>query len=558
MFIFQRKYLFLFIGCLCLIPTRAMNFSSGRKRNSKAFSNGVKNIKSHRLLFYKDPPVEEITLEEFEQFAVDRLKFLREVENVNIRFKRDSEEYDSKMEKLMVEFLPTYKSSANIPEKKSFMVRNDKEEMDNKIMTQQKNDRRKDHISHFILRLAFAGTEDLRRWFITQELDLFRYRFKKESNEATNQFLREQNLHFEPISKTEKSDLLQNLKDCMFSKEMDQAESVDFYKVPFTDVLDLVRSRRVYLKAGFAYVPRNELVSIILGVFRAQLSLALTVTARRLPYLEEDTRLLPMLKNLSSAYIGDTFNENKLSNDDKLSLNEIDKASKSSFPICMRYMHEGVRNDHHLKYFGRMQYGLFIKAAGLTLDEALKFWRSEFTKKMDVDKFEKQYAYNIRHIYGKEGKRQDKMAYNCIKIITTNQPGLGDHHGCPFKHSDTDILQRRLLSYNVPKDSIKEIIDLVKRQHFQVACARYFEVMHKLPEGSMNLNHPNEYFTESLKILKGGPTARVNSVQSIKVKTEVKEEPMNSSMSQSIDGTPKKDTSIEDMDFDMDDDIAVI
>lgn len=531
-----------------------MNFSA-RKKNRRAASLGAKNAKSHRLLFYKDPPVEEITLEEFERFAVDRLKLLREVENVNIRFKRDSEEYEGKMEKLLVEFLPNYKSSILLPEKKGFMVRNDKEEMDNKILADQKNDRRKDHISHFILRLAFARTEDLRRWFITQELDLFRYRFRKESNDATNQFLLEEKLHFEPISQTEKSDLLQNLKDCMFSKDIDQAESVDFYKVPFTDVLDLVRSRRVYLKSGFAYVPRYELVSIILGIFRSQLSLALTVTARRLPYLEEDTRLLPMLKNLSSTYIGDTFDEKKLAKDDKLSISEVDQAAKISFPICMRFMHDGLRADHHLKYFSRMQYGLFIKAAGLTLEEALQFWRIEFTKKMDVDKFEKQYAYNIRHIYGKEGKRQDKMAYNCMKIITSNQPAPGDYHGCPFKHSDADILQRRLLSYNLAKDSTKEIIDLVKKQHFQVACARYFEVTHKLPEGSMNLNHPNEYFSESRKILKGGPAARVNAVQAVKVKTEVKEEQMDTS---GMESTPMKDTMLEDMDFDMDDDINVL
>lgn len=531
-----------------------MNFSA-RKRNRKSSLFGKRAVKKHRLIFYKDPPVEEISLEEFERFAVDRLKLLREVENVNIRFKRDSEEYEGKMEKILVEFLPAYKSSIDVIEKKGFMVRNDKEEMDNKIIQEQKQDRRKDHISHFILRLAFARTEDLRRWFITQELDLFRYRFRKETNDATNEFLKEEKLHFEPIDQVEKQDLLQNLKDCMAAKDAEQIDSIDFYKVPFTDVLDLVRGRRVYLKSGFAYVPRNELVSIILGIFRSQLSLALTVTARRLPYLEEDTRLLPMLKNLSSTYIGNTFDEKKLSKDDKLSLNEVDQANKISFPICMRFMHDGLRQEHHLKYFSRMQYGLFIKAAGLTLEEALQFWRVEFTKKMDVDKFEKQYAYNIRHIYGKEGKRQDKTAYNCMKIITSNQPGPGDYHGCPFKHSDSDILYRRLLSYNCPKESAKDIIELAKKQHFQVACARYFEVTHKLPDGSMNLNHPNEYFSESRKILKDGPTARVNAASVINVKTEVKEEPMDSSI---VKSTPVKSSELENMEFDMDDDINII
>jgi DNA primase large subunit len=35
----------------------------------------------------------------------------------------------------------------------------------------------------------------------------------------------------------------------------------------------------------------------------------------------------------------------------------------------------------------------------MSLDDSLMFWRNEFGKAMAPDKFEKQYAYNIRYVY---------------------------------------------------------------------------------------------------------------------------------------------------------------
>lgn len=60
--------------------------------------------------------------------------------------------------------------------------------------------------------------------------------------------------------------------------------------------------------------------------------------------------------------------------------------SKQSFPLCMRHLHETLRSTHHLKHGGRMQYGLFVKGIGLSLENSLKFWREEFSKNMDMDK----------------------------------------------------------------------------------------------------------------------------------------------------------------------------
>ena len=52
----------------------------------------------------------------------------------------------------------------------------------------------------------------------------------------------------------------------------------------------------------------------------------------------------------------------------------------------MQQLHTSMRRDHHLRHGGRQQYGLFLKGIGLSLEEAMKFWRSEFMKLIDGDK----------------------------------------------------------------------------------------------------------------------------------------------------------------------------
>lgn len=60
----------------------------------------------------------------------------------------------------------------------------------------------------------------------------------------------------------------------------------------------------------------------------------------------------------------------------------------------MKRLHVVLRSEHHLKHQARQQYGLFLKGAGLPLEQALVFWRSEFTKKIDSDKV--RMVYYIR------------------------------------------------------------------------------------------------------------------------------------------------------------------
>ncbi|XP_071835886.1 DNA primase large subunit-like isoform X2 [Apostichopus japonicus] len=472
-----------------VVKTKRVRQQNGnfKKNRQKRLSNDERNVEyNHRLQFYHTPPIENITLHEFEEMAVTRLKVLKQVENIGIKFVKGREEYRNVMEKELRKLMPIA-----IP--KNHKVDDEYEE------------RRRDHISHFILRLAYCRSEDLRRWFIAQELDLFRFRFLQENKTSITQFLRDNNLHYTPISMEEKTNLGDKFVKASYALTQATIEHIDFYKVPFTEALDLVKGRKVYIAKGYAYVPHNDLVSIVMSAFRAHLSHALALTARAVPSLEEDNRLLPMLSNISKQYLGEDYS-NKNTKTGSIALEDIDNLAKTSYPLCMRQLHSALREDHHLKHGGRQQYGLFIKGLGLTMEQALKFWRMEFSKKMDGDKFEKQYAYNIRHNFGKEGKRVNYTPYSCMKIIMGTPPGAGDNHGCPFRHTDIKLLKQRLASYKVPTSGIEQIADLVKGYHYQLACTKYFELTHNLDKdeaSTLSLQHPNQYFDASREILSG-------------------------------------------------------
>jgi len=54
-------------------------------------------------------------------------------------------------------------------------------------------------------------------------------------------------------------------------------------------------------------------------------------------------------------------------------------------------------------------YDFLSQVLGLSIEEALAFWRKSFSGYND-DEFNKKYKYNIRHSYGLEGRRANYPA----------------------------------------------------------------------------------------------------------------------------------------------------
>ncbi|KAL6300913.1 DNA primase large subunit, partial [Sparassis latifolia] len=105
--------------------------------------------------------------------------------------------------------------------------------------------------------------------------------------------------------------------------------------------------------------------SIVLQEFQTNLMNALETTAKALPRLDEDTRIVLILKNLSQGFLAGVSSEwssAASSSGNEITADMVDDLARRHFPMCMRNLHDQLQRDRHLKHFWRLQYGLFLKA----------------------------------------------------------------------------------------------------------------------------------------------------------------------------------------------------
>lgn len=417
------------------------------------------------LSMYALPPTGEVTIPQFEEYAIHRLHVLREVEKMRASG-MDREAFRGRV----LEVCRKYGL----------------------------NDREKDNTSHFVVRLAYCGSEDLRQWLRQQECRLFQARFEESGSDEVQAFFAENGLQYRPFraKEPELRAALQRMATATGSSAARSAD-VDYFRVPFEEAIDLVGHRRVLLRDGFAFVPREQLVSIVVNKFRAHVGRELATTYRWTQNTVLDGRVRPLVRSLSKRHTGPAFRPSRLTSG-QVTPDQIPALAERSFPMCMSRMQAHLKKEAHLRHEGRRTYGLFLKGIGLSLDDAVKFWRDSFARKVAGEQFTRQYVYNIRHMYGKEGRRKDYTPMNCMNIIHNQENGSSEVHSCPFKVSSEARLRADLLKRGVPPKELERIVELKNQHHYQMACVAVFKATHpKNPAHDMG-NHPNEYFEASV------------------------------------------------------------
>lgn len=125
------------------------------KPEKKSAIDDLELLYPHSVMLYRVPPTQDISLQLFEDLAIERLKVFRILEQAsskNLRYNSD-EWRDSIIQELNQQNLKSY---ARLIMHGGSAVSSTKREAD--LLARQH-----DYISHFILRFAYAKSEDLQR-----------------------------------------------------------------------------------------------------------------------------------------------------------------------------------------------------------------------------------------------------------------------------------------------------------------------------------------------------------------------------------------------------------
>ena len=173
------------------------------------------NARLSALSMYPIPPTEKLTVTEFEDFAYDRLR--RAWPGLESSAPRGPPPSPLDACAPCPSSRPiAVLSSIDMAKAKGFKGKqmNDKiRDYRDKYMPLTPAGLRKDLYSHFILRLAYCQTEDLRRWFLQNETELFKWRFANNPPEDISAWLASNGLRYEAISKDEVITHMSKLKE---------------------------------------------------------------------------------------------------------------------------------------------------------------------------------------------------------------------------------------------------------------------------------------------------------------------------------------------------------
>ena len=444
-------------------------------------------VRRYNLAYYDAPPTGEITADVLQELGIARMNLLREVQKIKGSKLSFSEE--CKAMRSLTDGLGS--------------------------LDTEKGGRR-DRIAHFLARAICCSHEGLRGWFERNEGSLFYHRLLREN--ALEMVLGETPEAL-PLSPQEfdawKADLyaVDESNGCgTFSKAAGGSRRSsghrDYVKVPFERALSLVGSRKVLMRLGHAVVHRDRLNPVLTQGFRESLSEGTEVAAlnwyRMKEALPREYGMLAGSRDRFLSELGDRlYRRVEAPRSGRLPLKDLAATARDHFPLCMQRLYASlVSGKHHLKYDGRFRLATFLKAAGLSLEEATEFWRAEFAKGgVSPERFRREYQYQLEHVYGKVGGGVIKYhPTGCDKMIR-NKCNVEDFCGCPLStvHDSPEVIRGALVRDGLGAPDVEDLMEHVGRGCAKTACRRYLEVRTGTKTTLEGMGNPNQYLALSLE-----------------------------------------------------------
>ena len=421
-----------------------------------------------RISLYRDPPGTDFALEDTIRIAYHRLCLLPKLASGS------GASRTSIWRSYLTEFAPSYLSDptvADIAEK----------------------DYLGDQVSHFLLRAITAETDDFFAWFVRMEALLLRTRLDGETSSSLARFATENELQFSEADERELDSIRAALRAC----HSDLPPGEPYYKVPFTEVLDLVATRKVYLARGMAFVPQEQIASIILSRFTSELEGARPAARLAAAQLRTDGRFGGIIQHARDLIAQLTKPEEPSHDHARLKMAEIGEKGRQSFPLCMADYHSRTATAGSIDHTGFLQYTSFLRSCGAQVHEVsdylTRYYQSVGRSSAQLSKKK----YDIRHIFGMEGQMKPMASYKCRTIVLSTDK----QHGCPFRSFSGDSLVGILEKKGIPRRAAEEIAQGDTTNHCQLACGRVFDILHECPQRSTNIQSPADYYHQSNRVI---------------------------------------------------------
>ncbi|KAJ8667963.1 hypothetical protein QAD02_009626 [Eretmocerus hayati] len=266
------------------------------------------------------------------------------------------------------------------------------------------------------------------------------------------------------------------------------------YEIDFELLPDLIENRSVELNRGLAIVTCAQWKEVLISFFKTFIRYEMEeVSSAVLKNFFADPRINSIRRKMQGQTSSKDLSCGNItaSNIDDEVLN---------FPPCMAHLHFELRQKHRLSHYARFYYTLFLKECGMSLEEALHYWRQEYSKPHlctslcthDWNKDSKKFTYSIRHAYGLEGGRKNYKTPNC-RAICDQIPGANYEGGCPFNSFDMDSL-KSILCKSMTKNELDQFIVHIANQKPQDACARFLRYKSNTYCSDITISKPVQYY----------------------------------------------------------------